>query len=91
MVQTLDRTNSFSKVSNDLIKSVSKNLQNQDVFRDDQTGTLEKIGFILTNLPDSVTIYNRYYLLKVSNRKTRTKCQVCSKLTIKIPERRQWR
>ena len=28
------------------------------------------------------------YLLKVSNRNTRTSCEICSRLTIKIPERR---
>ena len=31
------------------------------------------------------------YLLKVNNRNTRAKFEICSKLTIKIPERRQWR
>ena len=31
------------------------------------------------------------YLLKVNNRNTRTRCEICSKLTIKIPERRHWR
>ena len=31
------------------------------------------------------------YLLKVNNRKTRTRCEICSKLTIKTPERRHWR
>ena len=31
------------------------------------------------------------FLLKVSNRNTRTRCEICSKLTIKTPERRQWR
>ena len=30
------------------------------------------------------------YLLKVSNRNTRTRCEICSKLTIKRSERRQW-
>ena len=30
------------------------------------------------------------YLLKVNNRNTRTRCEICSKLTIKKPERRQW-
>ena len=30
------------------------------------------------------------YLLKVNNRKNRTRCEICSKLTIKTPERRQW-
>ena len=30
------------------------------------------------------------YLLKVNDWSTRTRCEICSKLTIKIPERRQW-
>ena len=29
-------------------------------------------------------------MLKVNNRNTRTRCEICSKLTIKIPEQRQW-
>ena len=31
------------------------------------------------------------YLFKVNNRNTRTRCEICSKLTINTPERRQWR
>ena len=31
------------------------------------------------------------YLFKVNNRNSRKRCEVCSKLTIKTPERRQWR
>ena len=31
------------------------------------------------------------FLLKVNSRNTRARCEICSKLTIKIPERRQWR
>ena len=31
------------------------------------------------------------YLFKVNNRNTRTSCEICSKLTIKIPERRHRR
>ena len=31
------------------------------------------------------------YLLKVNNRNTRTRCEICSKLAIKTPERRYWR
>ena len=31
------------------------------------------------------------YLVKVNNRNTRTRCEICLKLTIKIPKRRQWR
>ena len=29
-------------------------------------------------------------MFKVNNRNTRTRCEICLKLTIKIPERRQW-
>ena len=29
------------------------------------------------------------YLLKVNNRNTRTRCEICSKLTVKTPEPRQ--
>ena len=29
------------------------------------------------------------YLFKVNNRRTRKMCEICSKLTIKTPERRQ--
>ena len=28
------------------------------------------------------------YMFKVNNRNTRTRCEICSKLTIKAPERR---
>ena len=31
------------------------------------------------------------YMFKVNNRNTKTRCEICSKLTIKTPERRQWR
>ena len=31
------------------------------------------------------------YLLKFNNRNTRTMCEICSKLTMKTPERRHWR
>ena len=30
------------------------------------------------------------YLLKDNNRNTRIRCKICSKLTIKLPKRRQW-
>ena len=30
------------------------------------------------------------YLLKVNNRNTRTRCEICSKLTTKTPEQHQW-
>ena len=31
------------------------------------------------------------YLFKVNSRNTRIRCEICSKLIIKTPERRQWR
>ena len=30
------------------------------------------------------------YMFKVNNRNTRTRCEICSKLAIKKPERRHW-
>ena len=30
------------------------------------------------------------YMFKINDRNTRTRCEICSKLTVKIPERRQW-
>ena len=39
----------------------------------------------------SMSYVSCIYLLKVSNRNTRKKCEICSKLTIKTPEWRQWR
>ena len=40
------------------------------------------------------TVFNAYstsiYLLNFNNRNTRTKCKICSKLTIKTPEQRHW-
>ena len=30
-------------------------------------------------------------MFKVNNRNTRTRSEICPKLTIKVPERRQWR
>ena len=31
------------------------------------------------------------YLLKINNRKARTRCEICTKLTIKTPVRSHWR
>ena len=31
------------------------------------------------------------YLFKFNNRNTGKKCEICSELTVKTPERRQWR
>ena len=52
--------------------------------------------FVLAGVRFCINIFCLYnpagiYLPKVNNRNTRTRCEVCSKLTIKIPEPRQWR
>ena len=44
---------------------------------------LFKFGEIDPLLPATI------YLDKVNNRNSRTRCEICSKLTIKTPERRQ--
>ena len=46
---------------------------------------------ILVNLSYSCPNPVCIYLFKVNNRSTRTRYEICSKLTIKTPERRQWR
>ena len=38
-----------------------------------------------------VFVYWVYCMFKGNNRNTRTRCEICSKLTIKTPERRYWR
>ena len=38
-----------------------------------------------------MNVPSRQLLFKVNNRKTSTRREICSKLTIKTPERRQWR
>ena len=37
-----------------------------------------------------INVYPAIYLLKVNKRSTRAKFEICSKLAIKIPERRHW-
>ena len=32
----------------------------------------------------------KIYLIKVNNRNTNKRCEICSKLTIKTPKRRHW-
>ena len=40
---------------------------------------------------DDSLLHLKQILFKVSNTYTRTRCEICSKLTRKIPERRYWR
>ena len=47
--------------------------------------TLYKIGFLFQSTPYYPV---GIYLLKVNDRNTRTRCEICSKLIIKTPERR---
>ena len=52
-----------------------------------------KINFSLTFLKGQrfCLLPPKIYLFKVNNRSARKNCEMCSKLTIKIPERRYWR
>ena len=43
-------------------------------------------GNMLTNICSS-----KHLTVNSTNRNTKTKCEICSKLTIRIPERRRWR
>ena len=60
-------------------------------------------GNLFDSMKNSLTLVSTsYYLIKirspasnymfqVNNRNTRTRCEICSKLTIKTPERCKWR
>ena len=43
-------------------------------------------GVLIANTP----LPTGSYIFKVNNRNTRIRCEICSKLTTKTPERRQW-
>ena len=43
---------------------------------------------VSTKFKSSIPIRN--YMFKVNNRNTRTRCEICSKLTMKTPEQRYW-
>ena len=45
----------------------------------------------LKNIGSNVAHTADIYLLKVENKNTRTRCEICSKLTIKTPERHHLR
>ena len=49
------------------------------------------IAYLSFRLSSMVHFPVSIYLPKFNNRKTRARCEICSKLTIKAPERRQWR
>ena len=52
-------------------------------------GCIQKIR--LQNISGWLLVYPaNIYLLKVNNRNTRKRCEICSKLTMKTPERRHW-
>ena len=66
----------------------SENLWFSDVFKGYRSGTLVENGLINFS---PVAYPAGIYLLKVNTRNTRKRCEICSKLTTKIPERRHWR
>ena len=52
--------------------------------------TLDDDGFFKEGWPTK-SVPSRYLLAQMNNRNTRTRCEICSKLIIKTPERPQWR
>ena len=51
----------------------------------------ESLVTIYINLHYACINPAKNYLFKVSNRNSRKRCEICTKLTIKTPERRHWR
>ena len=54
----------------------------------DDGGKMGKTIYVLIN--DALAIPGGIYLLKGNYRNTRTRCKICSQLTIKTPEPRHW-
>ena len=52
--------------------------------------SLDELKLRLKNWKDGLKPAGNY-IFKVNNRDTETRCEICPKLTIKTPERRQWR
>ena len=50
---------------------------------------ISEVLFLKTPLSSSIPV--GIYLLKVNKRNTRTKCEICSKLTLKTPKQCHWR
>ena len=71
------------------IRAVYETFENRRVFR----MILSFLEIICMSL--FLSIFASYpagnYMFKVNNRNTRARCEICSELTIKIPERRHWR
>ena len=59
--------------------------QNVKIFYKKAKAKLKALARVVPYIPAGI------YLLKVNNRNTRTRCEICSKLTINTPERRHWR
>ena len=58
-------------------------LNNAFVYYAQTTKVLQQKSSVLVKFSDNI------YLFKVNDRNTRKRCDICSKLTIKVPERRQ--
>ena len=71
---------SFRRI--ELIWSVSRNLSSKSWRRSlNICFSIQRIRSLVSGFPDGI------YLLKVSNRSIRIWCEICSKLSIKTPER----
>ena len=52
--------------------------------------TLEDVALLSDNKGSQDSDPAGNYIFKVNNKNTRTRCVICSKLTIKTPERHHW-
>ena len=68
-----------------LKKQVTKKRVTSDWKRSSKTKRKDWTQFVLTTRPTFI------YLFKANRRNTRKICEICSRVTIKTPERRQWR
>ena len=59
-------------------------VKNKTLQKNPKTQLIHILGDLISTNPAG------NYMFKVNNRNTRTRYEICSKLSIKTPERRQW-
>ena len=68
-----------------LMRSVDSVSKNPLGYENNEKICWFSLQHLLPHFPGSM------YLLKVNNRNTRTRCEICPKLTLNTPKRRHWR
>ena len=88
-------SNKWIVIWDKLPKHISENFEIDRVKRGQLQNFQKSRGWFIPEISQTKRGYwfitTTLYLVKFNNRNTRKRCEICSKLTIKTPERRHWR